>query len=735
MACSIIGATVALSIGDRWIMGISAAILFVGLVRVVSALLYKKSRADCSATKLWERVYEYGAWGFSALIGMLCWLTISETADASLQMIVTTTSAGYAAAIAGRNAGRPFIALGQLALCALPMAVALLIYPNLVHKALGIVVLMFIYGMVDITLCSRDVIIQALTMTRKEAALAARFEEQATRFDVALNNMSHGLCMLDQKDRLQVWNGRFLELLNLEGIPIKVGTHISRLLRYGIKAGKRDARTLKMLFRELARSFRQDKRDQIHISPDGKRTLALSRRLMSDGGAVVILEDVTDRRNAQERIAHLAKYDDLTGLANRAQFHERIGCLLAEVDNKESQFAIHLIDLDRFKSVNDTLGHPTGDKLLRQVAHRLGNLVGPSDTITRFGGDEFVILQAGAPRTEDASWLAQRIGAEIGEPFDIDGQRIDIGASIGIAMAPADGRNADELLKKADMALYSAKNSGRGKHCFFAVEMEAAAHARRALELDLREALASGQFQLYFQPLVDLNNNRVAACEALLRWFHPRLGEVPPSIFIPVAEETGLIVPIGEWVITHACAEAAAWPNNITVAVNLSPMQFKDNSLTLHVASALAKSGLPASRLEVEITERVLLEECETTLRMMGELQELGVSISLDDFGTGYSSLNYLRKFPFYKIKIDQSFTRDLGQHHDARPIVEAIASLGVGLDKIVVAEGIETEQQMRLARAQGCHQGQGHFFGPPMSGAAIREWLAGTAVKNQLVA
>ena len=737
VACSIVGAAVALRVGDQWIMANSVAILAVGMLRVASALFYKRYKeADkLAATRIWEHVYEYGAWGFSALLGLLCWMAITRTADASLQMAVTTTTAGYAAAISGRNAGRPFIAVGQLTLCTLPMAVALLFYPDWVHTAMGLVVLMFVYGMVDITMSIRDIIIQALTMTRKEAALAARFEQQANRFDIALNNMSHGLCMLDEQNRLQVWNERFLELLHLKDMPVRVGMPATHLLRHSIRAGNHRTKSIKKVFTDLAQGLAQDRFDQVQTSPDGDRTIAVSRRIMSGGGSVVILEDVTESKRAQERITHLAKYDDLTGLANRNQFRERINGMLAAMHKRKNHVAIHLIDLDRFKTINDTLGHPIGDKLLKEVASRLKTVIRPGDMITRFGGDEFVVLQIGTERYQDAKWLAERLARTLKDPFDIDGHRIDIGASIGIAMAPMDGVDADQLLKKADMALYAAKNGGGGDHRFFALEMEEAAQERRALELDLREALTSDQFDLYFQPLVDLRNGRVTTCEALLRWRHPRRGMVPPSIFIPIAEETGLIITLGEWALQRACYEAAKWPKSVKVAVNLSPVQFRDRGLALQVVSALAKSGLPAQRLELEVTERLLLEDSDGTLTVMEQLKNLGVSISLDDFGTGYSSLNYLRKFPFQKIKIDQSFIAGLGEERDAQAIIGAVAGLGASLDKTVVAEGIETEEQLKQVKMHGCHEGQGHLFGEPMPADIIQARLEASTSVAQLVA
>jgi diguanylate cyclase (GGDEF)-like protein len=734
---SVIGMAVALSVGNWEIMANSAAIFAVGMLRVASAVLYRryKKAADQPAIKRWERVYEAGAWAFSGLLGLLCWLTLMQTTNAALQMAVITTATGYAAAISGRNAGRPFIAVGQLTFIMLPMVIALLIYPNWIHKVLGVVGLLFIYGMIDITLGIRDVIMQALTMTRKEAALAARFEEQANRFDIALNNMSHGLCMLDPQDRLQVWNERFLELLHLHGAPVRVGMRISQLVRHSIRAGNHKSKSVKQVINELARGLREDKFDQFYTSVDGDRTIAVSRRMMAGGGSVVILEDVTERKRAQERITHLAKFDELTGLANRAQFRERITAMLAGVHDHDHHITVHLIDLDRFKAINDTLGHPIGDKLLKEVAFRLSTVIHPHDMITRFGGDEFVVLQTITDRRQDADWLAQRLARTLNEPFEIDGHRIDIGASIGIAMAPTDGIDADELLKKADMALYAAKNSGGGGHRFFAMDMEEAVQERRALELDLRDALGSDQFRLNYQPLIDLRTGRVTTCEALMRWKHPVRGEVPPAVFIPIAEETGMIVALGEWALNRACVEAATWPHGVKVAVNLSPVQFRDRGLALQVVTALAKSGLPAQRLELEVTERLLLEDNDGTLGTMQQLNNLGVALSLDDFGTGYSSLNYLRKFPFHKIKIDQSFVADLGDESGVRAIIGAVASLGAGLNMTVVAEGIETEEQMKLVATQGCHEGQGYLFGRPMSGEAILARLETPITLAQMVA
>lgn len=737
IACSIIGAAAAVAAGDPWILACSVAIFAVGMVRVACAVVYKRTKRSIEPgpTRRWEFVYELGAWVFSSLLGLLCVLTLLRTDDLTLHLMVSTTAAGYAAAIAGRNAGRPIIAVGQLALTALPLSLALFIHGGLAYYALGFVILLFVYGMVDITMSIREIILQALTMTRREAALAARFEEQANRFDIALNNMSHGLCMFDPENRLKVWNARFLEMLGLDGSQIRVGASVGTLVRHSIRAGNHSGKRVRHIVQDLVRTLSEETHGQVFLTLHGGQIIALSRRLMADGGAVVILEDVTERKAAQERISHLAHYDELTGLANRSHFRERIAQLLNPERLRTAPFALHLVDLDRFKSINDTLGHSIGDKLLVEVSARLRGAIGTADLIARFGGDEFVVLHCSADSRYTARQLARQVIATMEEPFEIDGHRIDIAASVGIALAPADGSNSDELLKRADMALYAAKRNGGGSHRSFSPEMEDRAHARRALEVDLREALETDGFELHFQPLIELATGEITTCEALLRWHHPERGPIPPSEFIPIAEDTGLIAALGDWVLHRACQEASTWPSNVRVAVNMSPVQFRDRALGRRIFSALTEAGLPAHRLDLEITERVLLEETETTLHALEQLILTGANISLDDFGTGFSSLNYLRKFPFQKIKIDRSFVRDIGHDREAQLIVHAIASLGADLDMVVVAEGVETAEQLAQAKAQGCHEAQGYLIGEPMPADAIHDRLARSASRRRVTA
>jgi diguanylate cyclase (GGDEF)-like protein/PAS domain S-box-containing protein len=444
---------------------------------------------------------------------------------------------------------------------------------------------------------------------------------------------------------------------------------------------------------------------------------AYSRALTYEGeeAALVALVDVTERKRAEARVVHMAHHDALTDLANRVLFRERLGDALARMRREIQSLAIHCLDLDHFKGVNDTLGHPVGDALLRAVADRLSHCVRETDTVARLGGDEFAIIQDAVKTPEEVSAFATRLLEIAGQPYYLDGHVIVANVSVGIAMAPADGEDPDLLLKNADMALYRAKSDGRATYRFFEPEMDARLQSRRLLEVDLRAALQLQQFELHYQPLIDLKSNAVLGFEALVRWRHPVRGLVPPLDFIPLAEEIGLIGPIGDWVLRQACQEATRWPDDIIVAVNLSPAQFSNKNLAQSVILTLASTGLPARRLELEVTESVLLQESDNSLQALRQLRSLGVRIAMDDFGTGYSSLSYLRRFPFDKIKIDRSFVRDMAGDPDCAAIIRAVAGLAEGLRMTTTAEGVETQEQLERLRAEGCVQGQGYFFSRPM--------------------
>ena len=483
----------------------------------------------------------------------------------------------------------------------------------------------------------------------------------------------------------------------------------------------------------------QSDRSWRHLKADGSEieVLTYARRVPFGRAHAILVAvvDVTERKAAEARIAYMAHHDALTNLPNRVLFHERLNALLARVRRNGESLAVHCLDLDHFKGVNDTLGHPIGDELLQTVAQRLSKCLRDSDMVARLGGDEFAVVQYPLDGPHDAGALANKLIEVVSEPYDVHGHEFVVGGSIGIALAPGDGEQADVLLRNADMALYRAKAEGRGSAHFFEPEMDRRVQARRLLELDLRKAFAHGEFELFYQPLVNLNANAVSGFEALLRWRHAERGMIGPAEFIPLAEEIGLIVPLGEWVLRQACTEAMRWPDILKVAVNLSPAQFRSRGVVKAVLTALAYSRLPPDRLELEITESVLLGETDANLATLHQLRELGVRISMDDFGTGYSSLSYLRCFPFDKIKIDRSFVKELSERPDCVAIIRAVAGLGLSLGIATTAEGVETSEQLERVRAEGCTEVQGYFFSPPRPASQLGDLIAPLETERSAVA
>jgi diguanylate cyclase (GGDEF)-like protein/PAS domain S-box-containing protein len=495
---------------------------------------------------------------------------------------------------------------------------------------------------------------------------------------------------------------------------------------------KREADQFVIGDREAAQSgqltITEDQR--VHTPHNGLRVLRTKKIALHDEGGrpqylLGISEDITDRKRTEARITHMAHHDSMTGLANRVLLRERLEQALGHMLADESKLAVLYVDLDSFKDVNDALGHPVGDALLRIAGERLRACVRDNDTVARLGGDEFAIIQDAIAGPEEASALARRIVEKIGAPFHVEGNEVVVSASVGIAVAPRDGVDPDSLLKFADMALYAAKTNGRRTYRFFEPDMNARLHARRTLETELRAAFARNEFELYYQPSIEIASGRLVAFEALLRWNHPQRGVVGPGEFIEAAESIGLMVPLGEWVLRQACAEAAKWPDHISVAVNLAPSQFNNGNLVHTVMMALASSGLPARRLELEITETVLLQENEKNPATLRQLRDLGVKIALDDFGTGYSSLSYVRVFPFDRIKIDCSFVKELPHDAECVSIIRAVVDLARGLNMATTAEGVETHEQLEHLRADGCTVAQGYLFSRPVPAREIRRLLA----------
>jgi diguanylate cyclase (GGDEF)-like protein len=528
--------------------------------------------------------------------------------------------------------------------------------------------------------------------------------------------MAQGLCMFDGNQRLTVWNDRYVELLSMPAHLLKVGTPLHEILTSRVATGMRrnpDDPAVKVKVKELlALPADASRTDELL---DGKIVM-LTRQPMAGGGWVTLIEDITERRRAEAEIVHLARHDVLTGLANRAEFNARLEEASRRLKRNGGNLTVMMIDLDRFKAVNDTLGHLAGDQLLSEVARRLQSTVRDTDVLARLGGDEFAIIQeGGADQREGAVALALRIIEAISVPFDLNGQQVEVGTSIGIALAPEDGVEPDELLRRADLALYSVKSSGRNDFCLFRNEMLEIVNTQQSAERELREAIAQRQFELHYQPVVDVKTRELRGVETLVRWRHPDKGMIAPDHFIPLAESTGLIVPLGEWILNQACADAANWPADVKVAINISAIQFKKGNLFEVILSALVKTGLQPERLELEITETSLLENQDAHLTTIRQLKNLGLSIALDDFGTGFSSINYLTIFPFDKIKIDKSFTKGILSRADCKAVVACSLALAKGLGIVTTVEGIETEEQFEYMRAAGVELAQGYLFGKPV--------------------
>jgi diguanylate cyclase (GGDEF)-like protein/PAS domain S-box-containing protein len=573
-------------------------------------------------------------------------------------------------------------------------------------------------------------------ITERELAIAT-IEKQNLQFDAALNNMAQGLLMFDSAGALIVSNRRFVEMLELPTEQWKasaIGLTVVQIIDLADRLTNVAMKNMSQNVAKLQNILDRRQAGALVFELTNGRTFCASCSPMPDGGFVITLEDTTEQRRTQDQISHMAHYDALTDLPNRAHFYEAIEPLLARGPQSRA-FAVLSLDLDRFKSVNDTLGHPIGDKLLQVVAARMRACVREGDIVARLGGDEFAIVQTTFERPEDATSLATRLIDAVSAPYRLDGHQVIVGASIGIAIAPGDGTAPDQLMKNADLALYRCKADHGNVYRFFEAQMDTRMQERRALELDLRNALVNGEFALEYQPIVNLKTGRVTACEALVRWHQPERGLVPPLEFIPIAEETGLIVPIGEWVLERACTDAVEWPDEIAVAVNVSPVQFKTGDFVQVVTSALEKSRMPAHRLELEITELVLMHESNEALALLHKLKNLGVSIAMDDFGTGYSSLGYLRSFPFDRIKIDQSFIRELPLSKESLAILRAVVGLGSSLDIITTAEGVETKNQLEILRAEGCTDVQGFFFSPPKGATEIKSLLGSLSEHEVAVA
>lgn len=541
---------------------------------------------------------------------------------------------------------------------------------------------------------------------------------QNQRFDAALNNMSQALCTCDASGRLVVFNARFSHLLG-SSAPVEPGAVLAELVRPGHAASA--SPTMQTLYRHQLPLIEEHRKGTFTLDlPDG-RSYAVSHEPLADGGWLATYSDVSVRRRAEARILHMAHHDALTDLPNRVLMREWLEERWDKREAEDEHISILSLDLDGFKEVNDTVGHHLGDELLKRVASRLRSCAPAVECVARLGGDEFALLMPRTYSADESLATAEQVLKAVTEPYRVNGHEIVLGASIGIAHERLDFSSPGELLKHADLAMYQAKADGKSRITRFTPDMEARLHARKALEGDLRDAVEREDMEVHYQPLLNTRTLAVEGFEALLRWQRPNFGYVSPAEFIPVAEEIGLIDRLGEWVLRRACSDAAAWPPELSVAVNLSPIQFRSGNIVRNTLKVLSDTGLAARRLEIEITESVLLEASEVTLSTLYQFKQSGIRISLDDFGTGYSSLSYLSSFPFDKIKIDRSFIRDLATSEDAAAVVELVVNLGRKLGIMTTAEGVETAEQMNSLQKIGCDQVQGFLFARPKKASELQ--------------
>jgi diguanylate cyclase (GGDEF)-like protein len=713
--------------GEPLLLICAIAMAVITCVRATDMAAFRKRRAKVmtvDAARYWEMRYVIGSTAYVVVMGVWCFLTFVITSDPLVQLLSFSMALANMIGVSGRNYGSALLVNAQLIGLGAPMTAGLLSMRESYYLVFACVLVPFFMSQKAIADRLRRTLLNAVTATADVKLLA-------DQFDTALNNMPHALCMFDSARRLVVFNQRAATLFHLPNVSGSRGPPIDALLSGAAASGMIDYTEVEPLNEEFERRLAGLAGGKLFINTKDERVLSVSFQPMENGGSVVLIEDVTDQRRAEAEINRLARYDALTGLPNRTAFQDQMNAIVGGL-KPNRMCALLFLDLDQFKEVNDTLGHPAGDALLCAVAERLRSIVRKTDPIARFGGDEFVILQCGVSRHEQVERLARAVVETLAKPFAIDGHDVVIGASVGIALAPTDGSDAHVLMKNADMALYRAKAAGRKGWRFFEPDMDIKARARRQLESDLRNAVATGAFEVFFQPIVNLNSARISVCEALLRWPHPERGLISPLDFIPLAEETGLIIDLGNWVLQRACAECAKWPDDVCVAVNLSSVQFARGDVLTSVVNALKQARLPARRLQIEITESVLLQNTDAMRSLLQRLRDLGVGISLDDFGTGYSSLSYLHNFPLQKVKIDRSFLENLSPR--SLTLLSNVARLSAELGMSVTMEGVETRSQLAFITADGnIDEAQGFLFSAPVPAKEIAALLDPQAMHDML--
>ncbi len=694
--------------GAAWAL-VALAALKLG---VVQAMRRRNGSRDEDSEQFWESAYVSVSAAMAAATGFVCYATFASPAPAGLAAAVAVASAGTVALLPAREPTRPGLVHTQAA-----SVIALL--------SLGLWMRRDFYTPVAIAV-SIGLVYAVVAATRSLARTKAEAEGTERQLTAAMDSLTQSLAMFDVSSRLIAGNRHFLKMFGLtDATAAEAEAVLDTLLAKKFAARLKDAADVEKLGEVRNAVLRRRARDSLVVGLADGRFMEFTFQPMA-GGFSMLAEDITRRRETEQRIERMARLDEVTGLANRFYYRERLESATAGRGDDSAPFAVLAVDLDRFKQVNDSLGHPVGDKLLKKVAERLQKIAGPEDTVARIGGDEFVVLRFGD--RENAAVFAAQAVEDLCASYQLDGDRLIIGASIGVAMMPEDGANAEELMKAADMALYAAKDAGRGTWRFFERSMAEKARRRQQIENDLRAGIDRNELEVHYQPIVSIAKRRICACEALVRWRHPTRGMVPPGEFIEIAEESGLIAPLGEWVLKRACMDARSWPRDVKLAVNFSAVQFKRANMVDLVKRVLRETRFPAARLEMEITESVLMNDADAVLASLDELRDLGVQVALDDFGTGYSSLSYLSRFRPDKVKIDQSFVRDMDKNAAALAIIKAVKAIVEELGVEMLVEGVETVAQLDILREYGADEAQGYLFSKPRPAREIAQLVADPA-------
>lgn len=723
LACTVfVGGLTTARTGSFGLGVATVSMVLTGAYRVIVVWLYRSRPSrdiGIVAIKVWERRFAVGTLAMSAILGAMCFVGFVWTTDPISHLILDATTVGYASGAVNRNTARRGLALWPVALSLGPLTAGAALHGGFAYEALAALTALYWLATTEIGIHGSERSLRFAIMSRENERLAASLAEQNRRLDAALTNMSHGLCMFNSEGRLALSNRRMRELFDIPEGDSSDGSALADLASERPPVGDCATAAVAKFRTEFARRADQPKVANAMLAFDNGRVISWSKAPTSDGGSVVIFEDVTEREQAEARARFLSSHDSLTGLPNRPSFEQMLRSAIKLCRRYEKTFCLMFIDLDRFKLVNDTLGHSAGDVLLKEAAARLRACIRDSDVVARLGGDEFVVILHDIGEPMKVQTVAEKIAQMLAAPFDIQGHECCVSASIGVAIYPRDATDEDTLLTCADAAMYRVKQEGKNNVRFFSPELTTASIERLVMESELRRAIENSEFVLHYQPKRRIATGEIVGVEALLRWRHPQMGLLAPERFLSVAEETGLIVPIGRWVLHNACQQNQAWRRmglpDLQMAVNLSPREFVDIELVEAIEGALAQSGMPAELLEIEITESMAISDYRRSEKLIRAVRDMGARVAIDDFGTGHSTMGRLKHLSIDTIKIDRSFVQGMFAEDKDRAIVEAILSLGHALQLNLVGEGVETKEQETFLAAHGCNDFQGYLLARPL--------------------